>query len=280
MEKPRWIQWFIDTGERLQTADDKTVEVWEFRHEDDQEVLSTWAIHFRKHYCLDCDIDSWRGGRSRKDYLNDIKFPGTTGLGPSIRAGDFGEILIADYLQWILNHWVPRLRWSCKATKDESPKGCDVIGFRFHDSERTSSEDLLTVFETKTCFSRGSSRYRLQDAVNGSAKDHIRIPESLNYLRQLVDYRGDQGDAQRIERFQNPVDVPYRKSYGAAALFTSEFFDESAVLETDTGRIPKSTKGNDTYPHPNRDKLVLLVIRGEDMMNLVHELYRRSADEA
>ena len=91
------IKWLIDTGERLTTADGKTVEVWEFRHDDEEEVLSAWAKHFRNHYCLDCDIDFMRGRTPRRDYLNDLKFPcRATKLGPGVRAGDFGEILVAD----------------------------------------------------------------------------------------------------------------------------------------------------------------------------------------
>jgi hypothetical protein len=34
------------------------------------------------------------------------------------------------------------------------------------------------------------------------------------------------------------------------------------------------------FPHPNGDSLVLLVIKGPGLMDLVHELYRRAADEA
>ncbi len=282
MEKPIWVQWLVDTGERLQTTDGKTVEVWEFRHTDDQEALSMWATHFRNHYCSDHQIDALRARRSRKDYLNEIKFPSvTTRLGPSIRAGDFGEILVADYLQWILSHWVPRMRWSSKFSRDSSPQGCDVIGFQFYDPENTSPRDLLTIFEAKTCFSSSSSRRnRLQDAVNDSAKDHIRIDESLNYLKQRLIDQGEQDNADKVERFQNPVDVPYRELYGAAALFTDNYFRVDVVSETDTRKIPKSQNNPKTYPHPNRDSLILLVILGKDMMNLVYELYRRAADEA
>ena len=92
-------EWLVDTGERLKTADGKEVEVWKFQHQNDEDVLSAWAKHFRNHYCLDAEIDFLRGKRSCKDYLNNIKFPSSTSkLGPSIRTGDFGEILVADYL--------------------------------------------------------------------------------------------------------------------------------------------------------------------------------------
>jgi hypothetical protein len=32
--------------------------------------------------------------------------------------------------------------------------------------------------------------------------------------------------------------------------------------------------------HPNAENLMVLVIHGEDLMKLVHELYKRAADEA
>jgi len=121
-------EWLVDTGERLKTADGKEVEVWEFQHHNDEDVLSAWAKHFRNHYCLDTEIDFLRGKQSRKDYLNSIKFPSSTSkLGPSIRAGDFGEILVADYLQWRLGFWVPRVRWSSKVIRDEYPKGSVAV---------------------------------------------------------------------------------------------------------------------------------------------------------
>lgn len=275
------LRWLVDTGERIITADGKTVEVWEFRHENDNKVLSAWARHFRNHYCLDCDIDFLRAKKSRKDYLNNTKFPcKTTKLGLAIRAGDFGEILIADYLQWILGYWVPRVRWRSKVVRDESPKGSDVIGFHFYDPEKTSTNDLLSIFEAKTRFSGGSSKNRLQDAVNHSAKDHIRIDESLNYIKQKLYEFGDKDNALKIERFQSPVDFPYQEEFGAAVLFANDLFDKAAISETDTTKIPISRKSDKFRPHPYRDHLSLIIIRGDNMMNLVHELYRRAADEA
>lgn len=162
-------KWLVDTGERLKTTDGKDVEVWEFRHDKDEAVLSAWAKHFRNHYCLDTEIDFLRGRRTRPDYLTNIKFPcKTSNLGPGIRAGDFGEILVSDYLQWLLGFWVPRVRWSSKVVRDESPKGSDVIGFKFHKKDgETSSKDILFAFESKTKFS-ASKNNRLQDAINDS----------------------------------------------------------------------------------------------------------------
>jgi hypothetical protein len=271
MESPLWLDWLTDTGDRLETADGKTVEVWELRVEGDDDVLSAWASHFRNHYCLDSEIDSHRRGYncSRADYLNTIKFPdASTAPGPSVRAGDFGEILVADYLEYILGFWVPRTRYCDKAIRNESTKGCDIIGFEILEDEGFSKEDILAIFEAKTQFSGSKPRPRLQEAVQGSAKDLVRKAESLNAIKQQMLRKGLSQDARKVERFQNPEDRPYKEIFGAAALFSTSCYSGGSISSTSA------------TCHPNPENLMLLVIYGDAMMDLVHELYRRAADEA
>jgi hypothetical protein len=69
-------------------------------------------------------------------------------------------------------------------------------------------------------------------------------------------------------RFQNPIDNPYKEVSGAVALFDTSLFSTDICVETDSS------------DHPNQANLFLVVIHGDDMMQLVHELYRRAADEA
>ncbi|WP_263351335.1 DUF1837 domain-containing protein [Acidicapsa acidisoli] len=279
--KPPHLDWLVDTGERLTTADGKMIEVWELRHLADETILSAWATHFRNHYCLDSDIDALRAPRTRQQYLEDIKFPSrTSALGPSVRAGDFGEILIADYLHWRLGYWVPRFRWNAKMVRDESSKGSDVIGFRMQNPAAASPEDTLAVFESKTKFSSGSTANRLQDAINDSAKDHIRIDESLNYIKQRLFEKGQTDQAKQVERFQNPVDFPCRQLFGAAALYSTDQFQSTAISAADCQKVPCTKSENGFKPHPNHDSLALIVVRGADMMPLVHSLYQRAAHEA
>jgi hypothetical protein len=257
------LKWLVDTGERLATADGKSVEIWEFRHEKEPGILSAWAKHFRNHYCLDAEIDQLRNGYgySRSEYLNRIKFPDASLTpGPSIRAGDFGEILVADYVEYVLHYWVPRTRFSDKAIRNESTKGCDIVGFKFQPDGDHDKADTLAVFESKTQFSGPTPKQRLQEAIDGSAKDELRRGESLNAIKQrLLDKQKPQ-EAIRIDLFQNPVDKPYKEIYGAVALFSTPLFDTKSISE--------ATGAN----HPHHSKLSLLVIRGDDMMNVVHEL--------
>jgi hypothetical protein len=210
-----------------------------------------------------------------------MKFPNKdTFPGPSIRAGDFGEILVADYLQWVLHCWVPRVRWSSKMIRNESPKGCDIIGFQFETNyDERSNKDVLWIIESKTKFSQSKTN-RLQSAINDSAKDPIRIGESLNYLKNRLFDREKNVDVKKVERFQNPVDSPFKEIFGAVAIISEECFDIKEISESDCTKLPIGTKLTDYISHPKIDSLLLLVIKGEKMMDLVNELYKRAADEA
>jgi Cap4 SAVED domain len=253
------------------TADGKSIEVWEFRHQNDSRVLSAWAKHFRNHYCFDSEIDYFRKGYrySRAEYLNKIKFPDQkTAPGPSIRAGDFGEVLVADFLEYLLGYWVPRTRYGDKTIRNESTKGCDIIGFYIEEHGEPSPEDRLAIFEAKTQFSGKKFTPRLQDAINDSAKDIARKAESLNAIKQRLHSRNELDHAERIERFQNEVDYPYKTIFGAAALFENTLFDTN---------LTSSTISSD---HPYTGDLTLIVITGENMMPLAHDLYKRAMNEA
>ena len=267
-------KWLTKTSGTLNTADSKTVEIWELKYGSNDVILSSWAKHFRNHYCSDNQIDSLCSGTglTHTEYLNQIKFPDSNRApGPSIRAGDFGEILVADFLEYILSYWVPRTRYDNKNIRNESTKGSDIIGFRFVNSNTINPinpMDELAIFEAKAQFSSSKSSPRLQDAVDDSGKDKIRKAETLNAIKQRFLDRHEEDNAKKIERFQNEEDSPYKEIYGAVALFDNRFFNH--VLESST----------DSSSHPSLTNLTMIVIKGDDMMKLVNELYKRAADEA
>lgn len=265
------INWLVDTGQKLKTADAKSVRIMEFRHQKDDKVLSGWAKHFRNHYCLDGEIDSLRKGTSysRAEYLKEIKFPDASiAPGPSIRAGDFSEILIADYLQYLLGYWVPRNRYCNKISRNESSKGSDILGFKIILEGQESAKDALAIYEVKSRFSGTKPFNRLQEAVTDSCKDITRRAESLNAIKQHLLDKKQNGYIPRVERFQDPVDHPYEEVWGAVALFATACFSADLICETDTSI------------HPNNKSLILIVVHGQDMMKLVHDLYRRATNEA
>ncbi|OQA89171.1 MAG: hypothetical protein BWY28_01209 [bacterium ADurb.Bin236] len=268
---PEHIKWLSNTGNFLKTSDGRDIEIWVLNHKADDKILSAWARHFRRHYCLDTEIDILRDGTglSRRDYLLSIVFPDSrTPPGPSLRSGDFAEILIADYLEFMLSFWVPRQRYDSKNIRNESTKGSDVIGFKFAAVD-DSPDDILVIYEAKAKLSGTKCINRLQKAVNDSEKDyHLRKAESLNALKRRFVRNEDTASANKIKRFQNKSDRPYIELSGAAAIFSTATYDRNIIQETDVSS------------HPNVPNLKLIVIKGDDMMTLAHGLYRRAADEA
>jgi hypothetical protein len=152
--------------------------------------------------------------------------------------------------------------------RNESSKGCDTLAFKFADEGKASPKDVLALFESKADLTGKKPSERLQEAVNDSVKDQIRKAESLNAIKQHFFDRKKKSDVDRVERFQDIEDKPYREQFGAVALMSCNAFCAKTLGKTTAAK------------HPHRTSLDLVVIRGKDLMPLVHELYRRAADEA
>lgn len=263
--------WLTNSNNKLTTSDGKDVILLNFSPDlKDRDIMTKWAKHFRNHYCFDTEIDILRDGTglSKKDYLLELKFPTSArGFGPGIRTGDFCEILIADYLEFIMGFWVPRTRYGNKDIRDESTKGSDLVGFKIYDENETY-KDILTMIEVKGQFSGSTAAPRLQDAIKDSIKDELRKAESLNAMKQRLHDKGNLKDSKKIARFQNPVDKPYTSKYGAAALFSNSNYSTTVI--TDATSIA----------HPFKSDLFLIIVKGDDLMNIVNELYKIAADES
>lgn len=245
-----YITWFSEIDSNLTTFDGKEVTLLEFTPDlSKTNILTKWAKHFRNHYCFDSEIDILRDGTglTKKEFLLKLKFPSTNGFGPGIRSGDFSEILVADYLEFVLGYWVPRTRYGNKMIRDESTKGSDLLGFKMYDNKETIN-DILTMFEVKAQFSGEKADPRLQDAINDSIKDDLRKAESLNGMKQRLFDKGKLKSVKRIARFQNPVDKPYTSKYGAAALFSNNIYNDNIITESKT------------IGHPFSSDLYLIVI--------------------
>ena len=269
------MAWLKKTPGKLKTTDGTVVRVFELEIDHaDVAVLSEWAAHFRHHYLLDSKIDRLRKGtgKSRDQYLTDMVFPDKTDdFGPATRSGDFAEILVADLLESQFGFWTPRTRYDDKLVRNESPKGTDVLGFRFAGSGPAfpSKQDVLVSFESKAQLSHGKPKAKLQEAVVDSAKDALRISESLNAMKRRLIDRGDDVGADKVERFQEGLQVPYVRMSGAAAVFCSSVYDPTSISTT-----------TDCSAHENLNNLMLVVVHAATLMKFVHALYDRAAKES
>lgn len=271
-EHLQWLQ-LIDTQK---TDDGKDIEIYDFNYDlDNNEIFSKWAKHFRNHYCLDDLIDSFIDGTeytTRSEYLNNLKFPENSRAGAKTRSGDFGEILISDFIEYNLHYWVPRTRFSERQNRNNPTQGVDVIGFKSDDYTQNNKNDELLIFEVKcklTGISTDYTKDRMMTAINDSAKDfHVRKAESLNGLKQLYIKERNIDNSKKIRRFQDQKDRPYVEKSGAASIILDEAYDENKII------------GINTSSHPNQNNLMLIMIKGKDLMPLVHKLYEKAANEA
>jgi hypothetical protein len=225
-----------------------------------------WAKHFREHYCDDVLLVELASGMglSHSEYLTQIKFPDMAAApGPSVRGNHRRR------LHRIQAGSPRQLRYDFKWNRNESTKGCDVVGFKFAQDGAVGPQDELFVFEAKAQLSLGAQpQNRLQVAVDDSNKDKLREAMTLNALRQRFLERGDRAPADKVARFQNETDRPFKRVSGAAALHDVTTFD------------PAHAAAVTTAAHFNASNLKLIVVTGTAMMQLVHALYQRAADEA
>lgn len=266
-----WVACLTVGEAPIDTCDGEKIEVLQLTAPTDTGVLSAWAKSFRQRYCLDEEIDELRDGTglSRTDYLLDYVFPDSSAKpGPSIRAGDFAELLVSDYVEHVLGYWVPQGKYAEKAVRNESVKGVDILGFKVIDPSSPQPTDAMLAFEVKAQLSGAKYVDRLQVAVNDSSKDYLRRAESLNATKRRLIRAKDQEKALVIRRFQLLSDHPYHYRSGAAAMLSDASYDPDGLSATTTKK------------HENAENLQLLVIKGSDLMALVKSLYARAANEA
>lgn len=268
--KPAYFQ-HLKQLESLTLGGGGECEVWELKVATDEACLSEWARRFRQAYCPDSDIDILRQGtgKSRAEYLLELVFPDKSAPpGPGIRSGDFAELLVSDYVEFILGYWVPRGKYAEKGSRNESVKGVDIVGFKCADAGQPKPTDEMLTFEAKAQLGDGKYKGRLQDAVDDSGKDYLRAGETLAAMKRRMHVSGDRESMLIVERFQNAVDRPYRLLSGAAAVLSDAAYDADGI------------KGTAIVEHNNAGNLRLVAVKGKGLMTLAHALYQRAADEA
>ena len=270
--RPKHLNWLVNTGVRKTNASGHQIEIWELTQPNSAAVMSAWAAHFRRHYISDKDIPIVvKGtGLTNAAYLREMVLPDqVTRPGPSLRSGDFGEILVSDYIEYFLGFWCPQeFRYHERENRHDPTKGCDVIGFKFNTEGRASPEDVLLIFETKSGLSSSSKKNRLKDAITDSAKDESRLAMSLNAFKRKFVRSRDMDKVDRVTRFQEMADKPFRQINGAAAILDDVVFGKTNLKITDASA------------HYNAANLKLIVIKAPSMKALIDKLYNRAADEA
>ena len=263
----RYMNYLI--GENpIYTNEGKKIEVFHLDVQDDPEIFEEWVKQFRRNYCSDDELNEMISSMNitSKEYLENFKLPSDNSIGRSTMSGDFGEILVSDYLQIVEEYVVPRTRYDSKVNKDSSTQGSDVIGYK-KDPLNTANDEVV-VIEVKSSSSNSKSceaKNKLQEAINHSDKDFERFSTSIvaSYLK-LKSSNIEQANV--VKRFLNITDSPFNVIYGAGAVHSNQSFDINILKEV----VSKN--------HRDYKKLRLLVIHSDELMDFIKSLYLKASE--
>jgi len=257
----------------LKTSSGKNIEVYKLDTETlNDECLNEWALGLRNNYVEEQLIDSLISGTglTKKQYLETHIFPNpNNSTGAATMSGEFGEILVYDFINYVLEYYVTRTRYLEKINPNMPQSGTDVIGYMIDDIDYPSIKDKLLVAEVKTRSSIKGKRMSIEDnflksAILDSNKDKIRLGESLNAeKRRLLIYNRNQ-EAKIVERFQNKTDNPFNLHFFAVAVIDSFFYSDEFIL---------SVLNNLENEISNKN---ILIIHSVELKNFLRDLYKRA----
>ena len=273
MEIPAFIPWIISES-RIKLEEDKEVECYFLDYDiSNEETLNAWAKHIRRQYESDTSLDESiiALGLEKEEYLRGLVIPQKEMVkGPMTRSADFGEIIIADLIQYIKNYDVPRCKMYNRATPTQSQQGTDILAYKFINANYSPSDnDEMLAIEVKWGASKNNYS-PLIDALKDSKKDKYRAGITLNFYRKQLMMMGNTDEALRISRFQKKSEVNYKiKMISAAGInkLKVDAMDLCQLVETESNlkENPLEISGIDG----------IFLMHCDRMMDLIHELSER-----
>lgn len=238
----------------------------------DDNSLNNWASGLRNNYVEKNLLESLVEGTglTQKEFLEKNIFPNPQNkIGASTMSGEFGEILVYDYINFVLKYYVTRTRYLEKVNPNMPVSGSDVIGYHVKNIDNPGKTDHLIVAEVKTRSSNSGNKKRLcektvKDAIDHSVKDRVRLGESLNAEKRRLLNRSRIQEAKIVERFQNKTDKPFTIDFFAVAVMDSDFYLDQEVLDVVNIQYEKL------------ETTSILIIHSKELLNFLRDLYRRA----
>ena len=266
MDRPLYINWIVKE-EGVVFEDQQPLNCYRLSHTNDDRILDNWALHIRRHYVPDDELesDAELNGMTVEEYLRQFIVPQKKDIfGPTARSNDISEILFADLFEFVLNYEVPRCKQYNRSGKSESEHGTDVIAFKFINTSKTPDKnDELVAIEVKASLSSTAVGQTIKKAVVDSAKDEHRISHTLNYYRKKLRSMGRVSEASDVARFQQKPEWPYRLSYVGAAISSMPEDDKIVII---------GIKGKDLELKTNQS---VFLVHGTELMSLTHRVFER-----
>ncbi len=227
-------------------------------------ILNDWALHIRRNYVSDDALELICGfGVDRYKYLLD-RIPNV--INSSLEkfkyrtiTGEFAEILVMDFREFVQKEEVFRGRWEAKSTPTAPIQGCDIVSFII--DSKTKDKDQLIITESKSQLS--STNYDvLLDAAKDSEKDSTRIGMTLAFLAELYANEKDVEQCKKVARFIRKAEEPYIEKF------------EGSGLTIDSALSEENAKNalNNYFGSPKN----LYFIYGNGLKDLAYDLYERA----
>ncbi len=265
MERPQYINWFVEEA-GIVIKENTPIQCFKIDYIDDEKTLENWALHIRRNYIDDSDLleDSIINKMSVEQYLKEYIIPQKhEPLGPTARAGDIGEIIISDLLEFIYGYSVPRYKMKNRSGKNNSQHGTDIIAYKFYKANKTPNEnDELIAAEVKSALTETDCSV-LESAISHSAKDAHRLARTINHCRKRLKELGCNSEMQDVARFLNKTEQNYKLTYVAAGISSCESVASPIELSV----------ANDKLEIKNGQKIYF--IHGRKLMDLTHDIYER-----
>lgn len=274
MERPSYLTWLIEEkGVMLDNGE--LIQCYKLDYSDDDETLNAWAVHLRRHYISDKElIESCEELEiSPEEYLKQFVIPqrGKDNMAGTARSNGISEILFSDLLEFIYGLEVPRCRMDNMSGPTVSEHGTDVIGYKFHNADKTPDiKDRLVTVEVKAGLTQNTAKV-IEKAVIDANKDEYRLAQSLDYMRKKLKRMNKQDEAEDILRFQKKTTVDYKLENYAAGMSSLEEIPERKCDGNKIKIIPE-IDGADLRIKGDAG---IYYVHGKRLMELAHKIYDR-----
>lgn len=274
MERPSYLTWLIEEkGVALDNGE--VIQCYKLDYSDDDETLNAWAIHLRRHYISDEELIESCGELeiSPEEYLKQFVIPqkGKDRMAGTARSNGISEILFSDLLEFIYGLEVPRCRMDNMSGSTVSEHGTDVIGYKFHNPDKTpDTKDRLVTVEVKARLTQNTAKV-IEKAVIDANKDEYRMAQSLDYMRKKLKRMNKQDEAKDILRFQKKTKIDYQLENYAAGMSSLEEIPEQQRDGNKIRIIPEIDGENLRI----KGDAGIYYVHGKCLMELAHKIYDR-----
>ena len=266
MNRPEYIKWLIEEA-GVVFEDGIPLNCYKLDYCSDEEVFNDWALHLRRHYTFDEELEESLALHkiTAAEYLRKFVIPQKDeGFGPAARSSDITEILIADLFQFVLHYTVPRCKQHNRSGKTQSEHGTDILAYKFErDDKKPKASDELLAIEVKSGISDDSYN-PIGNAVRDSQEyDEHRHALTLDYYRKKLKYMSNYEQSKEIARFQQKTEFPYKTTYVGAGIVSKTDIENSVLIGV-TGESLRLRSDNKVF-----------LVHGTKLMELTHEIFER-----